>query len=143
MHQQLQNSVRHPKKTFATISGDKADLMFGYGRLGLNGIPGCGGRSLKLGSVCVVPRRTTQMHMEKVGPQFLSLRQLGQSRIFSSRDCWQLSPVLAAISNLSSGLLIGRGGLFFSDWLISLRSSGLRGLSTVLEIRVFREAYEL
>jgi hypothetical protein len=87
-------------------------------------------------------RWSTLGYMEKVRPQFLSLRQLGRSRIFSARDCWQLSPVLAAVSDLSSGLLIGRGGSFFSEWLISLRSSGLRGFSTVLEIPVFREAYE-
>ena len=80
--------------------------------------------------------------VEKVGSQVLSLRQLGRSGIFSARTCWQLSPVAAAISHLSSGLLIGRDGSFFSEWPIYLRSSGLCGFGTVLEIRTFREAYE-
>jgi hypothetical protein len=52
-----------------------------------------------------------------------------------------ISPILAAISDLSSGLLMGRAGAFFSEWLISLRSSGLRQFGTVLEIRMFRDAY--
>jgi hypothetical protein len=73
----------------------------------------------------------------------LSRRQLRRSRLFSVRECWQLSPLLAAISDLSSGLLIGRVRLFVSEWLISLQSSGLSGFGTVLEIRVFRGAYEI
>ena len=86
--------------------------------------------------------RTTSTlgYAEKVRSQFLSLRQLGRSRLFSAQLCWQLSPVLAAISDLSAGLLIGKVSSFFSKWPISLRSSGLRGFGTVLEIRVFREA---
>src|SRR6266404_5289063 len=43
---------------------------------------------------------TTLVHAEKVRPQFLSLRQLGRSRVFSARPCWQLSPAAAAISHL-------------------------------------------
>jgi hypothetical protein len=52
-------------------------------------------------------------------------------------------PILAAISDLSSGLLIGKVGSFFSEWLISLRSCVLREFGTVLEIRVLRAAYEV
>jgi hypothetical protein len=47
---------------------------------------------------------TTLVYAEKVRPQFLSLRQLAQGRVFSGRTRWQLSPVAVAISNLSSGL---------------------------------------
>src|SRR3954468_11056979 len=49
--------------------------------------------------VCGKPYRGFESH---------SLRQLGQSLNFSAGGCWQLSPVLAAISHLSSGPLIGR-----------------------------------
>jgi hypothetical protein len=52
-----------------------------------------------------------------------------------------ISPLFVAISDLSSRPLIGRVGSFFSEWLISLRSSGLRQFGTVLEIRIFRDAY--
>jgi len=38
---------------------------------------------------------TTLVYAEKVRPQFLSLGQLGRSRLFSARGCWQLSQVLA------------------------------------------------
>jgi len=51
---------------------------------------------------------TTAGCAEKVRSQFLSLRQLRCSRLFSVRRCWELSPVLAAISVLDSGLLNGR-----------------------------------
>jgi hypothetical protein len=57
-------------------------------------------------------------------------------------NLWQLSPIAAAISHLSSGLLIGRARSLFSDRPISLQSSGLRRFGTVLEIRMFRETYE-
>src|SRR5216683_1183620 len=67
---------------------------------------------------------------------------LGRSPIFSARTCGELSPVAAAISHLNSGLLIGRAGSLFSELPISLRNSGLCGFGTVLEIRIFREAYE-
>jgi hypothetical protein len=43
---------------------------------------------------------------------------------------------------LNSGPLIDGVGSFFSEWHISLRSSGLREFGTVLEIRVFRDVYE-
>ena len=46
--------------------------------------------------------------MERVRTQFLSLRQLCRSYRFSARGCWYFAPVLAAISDLSSGPLIGR-----------------------------------
>lgn len=72
----------------------------------------------------------------------LSLRQLGRSRVFSARTCRHISPVEAAISRLNSGLQIDRAGSLFSEWPISLWSSGLCGFGTVLEIRMFREAYE-
>ena len=85
---------------------------------------------------------TTLVYAEKVRPQFLSLRQLRRSLLFSARECWKLSPVLAAISDLGSGLLLGRVPPFFSKWLVSLQSSGLYGFGTILEIRVFQDAYE-
>ena len=88
-------------------------------------------------TTAVGARRSTLTYVEKVRPQFLSLRQLRCSRLFSARGCWQLSPVLAVISDLSSGSLIGRARPFFSEWLNSLQSSGLRGFGTVFEIRVF------
>jgi hypothetical protein len=53
-----------------------------------------------------------------------------------------ISPVLAAISDLNSGPPIDGVGSFFSEWLISLRGSGLRKFGTVLEIRVFQDVYE-
>jgi hypothetical protein len=80
--------------------------------------------------------------VEKVRSQILSLRQLRHSRLFSARRCWHLSLVFAAISDLGSGLLDGRGRPFCSEWLNSLQSFGLRGFRTVLEIRVIRAAYE-
>jgi hypothetical protein len=75
---------------------------------------------------------------EKVGSQFLSLRQLSQSRVFSRRVRWQLSPVVLAISNSSSGLPTGKVALFFSEMPVSLRTSGLHPFGTVLKIRSFR-----
>jgi hypothetical protein len=41
------------------------------------------------------------------------LRQFQRSPLFSGSTCWQLSPVVAAISNLGSGLRIGRAGFVF------------------------------
>ena len=55
----------------------------------------------------------------------------------------QLSPITAAISNLSSGLPIGRTALFFSQRPLSLRTSGLRAFDTVLEVRSSRVTYAL
>jgi hypothetical protein len=49
-------------------------------------------------------RWSTLAYVEKVRPQFLSLRQLTQGSVFSRRTHWQLSPVAVAISNLNSGL---------------------------------------
>jgi hypothetical protein len=43
---------------------------------------------------------------------------------------------------LNSGPPIDGVGSFFSEWLISLRGSGLRKFGTVLEIRVFQDVYE-
>ena len=57
---------------------------------------------------------STLTYVEKVRPQFLSLRQLGRSRLFSAQLCWQLSPILAAIFDSSSGRLFGEGSSFFS-----------------------------
>jgi hypothetical protein len=54
----------------------------------------------------------------------LSLRQLGRSRLFSARRCWQLSPVFAAISNLGSGPLnggMGRKSRLFARLNLSLK----------------------
>src|SRR4030081_2738396 len=76
----------------------------------------------------------TLVYVEKVRSQFLSLRQLAQGRVFSGRTRGQLSPAAVAISNLGSGLLTGRTALLFSEGPISLRTSGLRPFSTVLEI---------
>jgi hypothetical protein len=39
-------------------------------------------------------------HAEKVRTQFLSLRQLGRSPVFSERTYWQLSPAAAPIFSL-------------------------------------------
>src|SRR3981081_2033310 len=83
-------------------------------------------------------RWTTLGYAEKVGSQFLSLRQLSQSRVFSRRVRWQLSPVVLAISNSSSGLPPGKVALFFSEMPVSLRTSGLHPFGTVLKIRSFR-----
>src|SRR3979411_1281621 len=81
---------------------------------------------------------STSAYVEKVRPQFLSLRQLSQSRVFSRRVRWQLSPVVLAISNSSSGLPTGKVALFFSEMPVSLRTSGLHPFGTVLKIRSFR-----
>jgi hypothetical protein len=94
------------------------------------------------GLVCSAARSFALAYVEKVRSQILSLRQLRRSRLFSARRCWQLSPSLAAISDLGSGLLNCIARSFFSEWLDSLPISGLRGFGTVLEIRVFRAAYE-
>jgi hypothetical protein len=88
-------------------------------------------------------RRSTLICVEKVRPQFLSLRQLGRSRAFSARTCWQLSLLVAAISHLGFGLQIGRACSFFSEWPNYLRSSGLCGFGTVVKTRMFRATYEL
>jgi hypothetical protein len=53
-----------------------------------------------------------------------------------------LTPVLAAISDWSSGPPSGKIRAFFSEWLISLQSSGLCGFGTALEIRVFGDTCE-
>ena len=108
--------------------GGKADVMFDPGRPGLNGTTGCGGSTgvtpvapyqgrnctiarggrrsavdassgaLLLGITTAGTRRSTLTYVEKVRPQFLSLRQLGRSHVFSERTCWQLSPAAAPIS---------------------------------------------
>src|SRR4051794_32059081 len=64
---------------------------------------------------------TTLVYAEKVGSQFLSLRQLGRSAAFSTETCRQLSPVTATISHVRSGLQTGRAGSLFSERSISLR----------------------
>jgi hypothetical protein len=81
--------------------------------------------------------------VEKVRPQFLSLRQIALGRVFSWRTRWQLSPVIVAISRLRFGLPIGGTGLLFSERPVSLPSSGLHRFDTVFENRTFRVAYEL
>jgi hypothetical protein len=53
-------------------------------------------------------RLGTPLGLEKVGSQFLSLRQLSQSRIFSAQMYGLLNSIIAAIFHLSSGLLIGQ-----------------------------------
>jgi hypothetical protein len=63
-------------------------------------------------------RWSTLAYVEKVRPQFLSLRQLGRSYSFSGITCWQLSPVTASISNLSSELPVGRVSSLFSERLV-------------------------
>ena len=47
------------------------------------------------------------------------------------------------ISDLSSGLRTGRNVLLFSERPVFLRTSGLNPFSAVLEMRLFRVAYEL
>jgi hypothetical protein len=76
---------------------------------------------------------TTLVYAEKVGSQFLSLRQIGRRAVFSERFPWQLSPISKVISDLGSGLAASRIVLFFSERAISLRTSGLHKLNTVLE----------
>jgi hypothetical protein len=83
-------------------------------------------------------RWSTLAYVEKVRSQFLSLRQVDRTRVFSARSYWQISPVEAAISDRSSSLRIGKVGLFFSERLASLQTSGLHCVRTVLEIRTFR-----
>jgi hypothetical protein len=51
--------------------------------------------------------------------------------------------VTVAISNLSSGLPTRPNALLFSETPVSLRTSGLRPVGTVLEIRSFRVTWEL
>jgi hypothetical protein len=58
------------------------------------------------GTTSARTRWSTLAYAEKVRAQFLSLRQLGRSPVFSART-WQLSPFAAAISHLNSGPLIG------------------------------------
>ena len=94
------------------------------------------------GTTYAGPRWSTLAYVEKVRPQFLSLRQLAHGWVFSRRIRWQLSPAAAAISNLSSGLPTGRAALLFSARPVSLRTSGLHPLGTVPEIRSFRVTYE-
>jgi hypothetical protein len=76
----------------------------------------------------------TMVHVEKVRPQFLSLRQFAQDRAFSERGHRHSSPVAMAISNLGCALSTARTALLFSEWPVSLRSSGLRPFGTDLEI---------
>jgi hypothetical protein len=81
-------------------------------------------------------------YVEKVRTQFLSLRQLAPQPRVLCVEMLAISPVFAAISDLDSGPLNGGARPFFSEWLNSLPSSGLRGFGTVLEIPTFRRAYE-
>ncbi len=82
-------------------------------------------------------RWSTLAYVEKVRPQFLSLRHLARGCLLSGASCWQFSPVAVAISNLSSGLPIGGTALFFSEGPVSLRTSGLHRFGTVLEFERF------
>jgi hypothetical protein len=66
-----------------------------------------------LAALFAVLLSSTLDNVEKVRSQFLSLRQFHRSPLFSGSTCWQLSPVVAAISNLGSGLRIGRAGFVF------------------------------
>jgi hypothetical protein len=86
---------------------------------------------------------TTLVYAEKVRPQFLSLRQLAQGRVFSTRSRWQFSPVAVAVSNSSSGLSTVTTALLFSETAVSLRTSALRSFDTVLEFRSFRVTCKL
>ena len=72
----------------------------------------------------------------------LSLRQLGRSRLFSAQLCRQFTPVLAAISDLSSGLLNRQSQLVLLQMAHFSLELWTRGFGTVLQTRVFREAYE-
>jgi hypothetical protein len=60
-------------------------------------------------------RSGTLVCVEKVRSQFLSLRHVGRGSVFSRRNCRQLSPVTAAISNLNSGPRTSRNALLFSE----------------------------
>src|SRR2546430_9678917 len=89
--------------------------------------------TLRFAGVCW----TTLACVEKVRPQFLSLRQLTDA-LFSRGDLiGKLTQYPESFSNLSSGLLNGRIVPFFSERPASLRTYGLRPPSTVLEIQSF------
>ena len=96
--------------------------IYGPPRAGTGGGPGD-----LLGALSAQALWTALEYVEKVRPEFLSLRQLGRSRLFSAQLCWQVSPVLAAISGLSSGRLNRQGQLVllqmthFSQELWTLR----------------------
>jgi hypothetical protein len=74
-----------------------------------------GPRSPLPGTTSARARWSTLAYVEKVRPQFLSLRQPRRSRMVSARRCWHLSPVFAAISDLGSDPIEGRARPFFSE----------------------------
>jgi len=110
--------------------------------------PTVGCQSIKaIPAVCVfrhasAPSLTTD-YAEKVRSQFLSLRHCGQRGVFSGLIDEQFNPVFAAISDLASVPWLGRILVFLSETPIYLRTCGLRSFSTVLEIAMFRGAYEV
>jgi hypothetical protein len=89
------------------------------------------------GTTSARARWSTLAYAEKVRSQFLSLRHIGRRTVFSERLPWLVSPVFVAISKSSSGLSTGSIIVLFSERPVSLRTSGLRSLSTVFEIRLF------
>src|SRR3982075_893697 len=72
------------------------------------------------GTTSARARWSTLAYVEKVRPQFLSLRQIGRRCVFSERSRRQLSPLTAAISNLGSALQMDRTALLFSEKPVSL-----------------------
>jgi hypothetical protein len=79
-------------------------------------------------------RLSPEMPVRSMGMGGDWLRQTAPAWVFSGRVRWQISPIAAAISCLSSGLLMAALAFLFSERPVSLRSSGLRRLGMVLEI---------
>ena len=59
--------------------------------------------------------------------------QYGRRRRFSGRDSWRKSPVFAGFFCFGSGRPNRARGRFFCELAVFLRTSGLRGFSTVLK----------
>jgi hypothetical protein len=76
------------------------------------------------GTTSARARWSTLVYVEKVRPQFLSLRQVGRRNVFSVRRPWQLSPVSAVIYDPASGLPTDRIIPLFSERPVPLRTSG-------------------
>src|SRR2546430_2339816 len=66
---------------------------------------------------------TTRDYVEKVRPQFFSLRQRDRRSAFSERVPLRKAPISPAISNLSSGPLTSATVLLFSE---RFRAAGLQ-----------------
>jgi hypothetical protein len=146
--------------------GGKADVMFDPGRPGLNGTTGCGGSTgvtpvapyqgrnctiarggrrsavdacsgaLLLGTTTAGTRRSTLTYVEKVRPQFLSLRQPYSAPRFLHRWMGRKSPVNWGISIAATVLEIAELRHFSLGDGIFLRSFVLCGFSIVSKSEV-------